>query len=55
MTTIEKEVKPGNALAKKEWHAPRLLKLPIKATAVTYHTGGNDGNMNKSGSAAHTS
>jgi hypothetical protein len=46
--TIEGDMrKPG----KKEWRCPELRKLPITATAGSTHTGGNDGNMGKNGSA----
>jgi hypothetical protein len=61
--TIEKEVEPSDtsiksdkrALAKKEWHRPGLQKLPIKATSVTYHSSGNDGNVAKKGAAGYVS
>ena len=60
MISAEKELGPSikggeQEPAKKEWHHPRLRKLPIAATAADIHNVGNDGNMGKSGHAGGVS
>ena len=60
MISAEKELRPSikgseQEPAKKEWHHPRLRKLPIAATSADIHNVGNDGNMGKSGHAGGVS
>jgi hypothetical protein len=57
MMTRETEVNDSNVSepAKKEWHRPRLRKLPIAATAHDVNNSGNDGNFGKQGKAGGSS
>lgn len=60
MTSEEGAGRPNSqsdmrASGKKEWHSPRLKKLPIAATSGSPHIGGNDGNTKKKGHAGAVS